>query len=80
MWARSRGAHALCTADEDAIELGELSAIGRVAPARNEEEAVAHTQGNGDAETQAVPPPASLATEGMDDIDAALAELIPGGN
>ena len=63
--------------DEDVIELGELSNLGRVAPAvaaRAAEEAAARVEGTDDAGTQGVP--AAVSTEGMDDIDAALAEMI----
>jgi len=74
--------------DGDAIELGELSDLGRVAPAaaaRAAAEALART-GEIDGEvvasrrwteamsTEAMP--AAVSTEAMDDIDAALAEMI----
>ena len=65
--------------EADVIELGEISNLGRMAQqaarAASPEVPDDHTQGNAEPETQQAAVP--QATEGMDDIDAALAELLP---
>lgn len=61
--------------EDDVIELGEISNLGRMAQQAVPEVPDDHTQGNAEPEMQQATVP--QATEGMDDIDAALAELLP---